>query len=76
MREMDFKMERQGLLAEGDKVNISEGKLPSSYYYTIEPALAMSANFVSRERLTTREGVVKSIERTPRGFYATVVFDE
>lgn len=76
MREMKFKMERHGLLKEGDKVNVSEGKLPSSYYYTIEPALAMSGNYRTTERLISREGTITVIEETPRGYYATAVFEE
>ena len=31
MRQMVFKMERQGLLKEGDKITVTEGSLPSAY---------------------------------------------
>ena len=76
MRFIDFKMERQGLLKPGDKVKISEGVLPQSYYYTVDPSLAMSANFLFRERLKSREGIVRDIEEKPGGFYVKVEFDE
>lgn len=76
MREIEFKMERPGLLNEGDNVTITEGLLPSNYYYTIDPSLAMSGNIPFPERLKAREGVVKKIEETPRGFYVLVEFDE
>ena len=76
MREMEFKMERPGLLKEGDKVTVTEGVLPSNYYYTIDPSLAMSGNYPFRERLLAREGVVEEIEENERGFYVTAEFDE
>lgn len=76
MRTMEFKMERHGLLEEGQKVTVTEGVLPTSWYYTIDPSLAMSGNYEFRERLKTFEGVVKSVEERPRGYYVTVEFDE
>ena len=76
MREMEFKMERPGLLAAGESVTVTEGVLPTSYYYTIDTSLAMSGNFEFRQRLKSREGVVKSVEERPAGFYVTVEFPE
>lgn len=76
MRRMEFKMERQGLLQEGDRVTVTEGVLPSNYYYTIDPALAMSGNFPFRERLLAHEGIVAAIEENDRGFYVVVEFEE
>ncbi|MCI8401822.1 MAG: hypothetical protein HFI38_07005 [Lachnospiraceae bacterium] len=76
MRQMDFKMERENLVQPGDRVQITEGVLPSSWYYVVEPAVAMSANYSFRERLMSREGVVKEIKNTPRGYYVVVEFDE
>ena len=76
MREIEFKMEREGLLHEGQTVTVSEGLLPSNYYYTIDPSLAMSGNFPFPERLFAKEGVVTAIRELERGFYVTVRFDE
>ena len=76
MREMEFKMERPGLVKEGDEVEITEGKLTAAFYYTIVPAVAMSANYTQRERLKSRKGVVQKIEENDKGFYVVVGFDE
>ena len=76
MREMKFKMERENLVEIGQEVEISEGVLPSSWYYTIEPAIAMSGNYPFSERLKARKGTVKSIEKTDRGFFILAEFEE
>ena len=76
MREMEFKMERPGLLKKGDRVTVTEGVLPSNYYYTIDPSLAMSGNYPFRERLMAREGEVTAVEENERGFYVIVRFEE
>ncbi len=76
MRKMEFKMERQGLLAKGQEITVTEGVLPSNYYYTIDPSLAMSANIPFRSRLKSRTGVVAEIVENDRGFYVTAEFDE
>ena len=75
-REMVFKMERPGLLNEGDHVTVTEGVLPSNYYYTIDPSLAMSGNFPFRERMLERKGVVTKVEENARGYYVTALFGE
>ena len=61
-------MERPGLVAEGDKVTVTEGVLPSNYYYTIDPSLAMSGNIPFRERLQSKGGTVISVIENERGF--------
>lgn len=76
MREMEFKMERQGLLAEGDHITVTEGVLPSNYYYTIDPSLAMSGNYPFRERMLAREGIVIKVMEKERGFYVLAQFEE
>lgn len=75
MRKMEFKMERQGLLEIGQKITVTEGLLPSNYYYTIDPSLAMSPNIPFRDRLLAKEGVVINIEENARGYYVTAEFD-
>lgn len=76
MREMEFKMERANLVSEGDEVSITEGVLPSAYYYVINPAVAMSANYAFRERLKSDHGIVREIKHNDKGYYVVVEFDE
>lgn len=75
MRTMEFKMERPGLLTVGQKITVTEGVLPSNYYYTIDPSLAMSGNIPFRNRMLAREGIVTGIIENERGFYVTAQFD-
>lgn len=76
MRRMEFKMEREGLVKPGDRITVTEGVLPSSWYYTIEPAVAMSANYTNRERLTTRKGIVAEVHDDESGYTVVAEFDE
>lgn len=75
MREMEFKMERQGLVHVGDKVEVIERE-GVNYSYIIEPAVAMSGCYKSRDRLKSREGLIKDIRENDRGFYIIAEFDE
>ncbi len=76
MINMEFKMEREGVVKEGDHVTVTEGSLPSGFfYYTIDPSLAMSPNVAREDRLTVNEGDVVSVIENDRGFYVTVRFD-
>ena len=78
MRTMEFRMERQGLLKAGDEVKLRESTLQTladtMYYYTIEPALAMSNN--TPKRLRVRKGTVLSVEEEESVYTVTAVFDE
>ncbi|MDD3141006.1 MAG: hypothetical protein PHX08_18840 [Lachnospiraceae bacterium] len=77
MRIERFKMERQGLVQEGDAVNITE-RSPNAglYSYVVEPSIAMSGIYRTLERIKSKKGIIQKIEETERGFYLIVKFEE
>ena len=75
MREMEFKMERQGLVNIGDVVDVTERE-GFNYSYIIEPAVAMSGCYKVNQRLKNDTGIVKEVKHTERGYYVIVTFDE
>ncbi|MBQ6549922.1 MAG: hypothetical protein IJL78_00755 [Lachnospiraceae bacterium] len=75
MRKEVFTMERD--IAEvGDRLEITEGRLPRAYYYTAEPAVAMSGNFAPQDRITSTSGVIVDKVRHGSSFLITLEFDE
>jgi len=74
-REIVFKMERPGLVEEGQVVEVSESVTPFNVNYMIE-AVAMSGLFRLNNRLKADHGTVKKIEENARGYYVTVEFEE
>lgn len=76
MREELFKMERKGLVSEGQEVEITERANGRLYSYIVEPAVAMSGIYRSNQRIKSQKGLIKEIRETERGFYLLVVFEE
>ncbi len=76
MREEMFKMERSGLVTEGQEVQVSERVNGSLYSYIVEPSVAMSGIYRSNQRIHSSRGVIREIRETERGFYLIVGFDE
>lgn len=76
VRKMEFKMERDNLVKTGDKVHVTEGVLPETWYYTIEPAVAMSANYAFRDRLKVFDGTVLEVREDESGYTVVCEFIE
>lgn len=75
MRTEPFTMERDVLHVD-DVVEITEGKLPRAYYYTAEPAAAMSRNIPFNKRIISRTGTVKEIVLNGGTYTVMIEFDE
>lgn len=77
-REMEFRMERAGLIQAGDRVSLKEDTSSTMagtiYYYTIRDAVAMSNN--TKKRLRNLEGTVRSIEAKESYWTVTVEVEE
>lgn len=77
MRQERFKMEREGLVEEGQTVEISErSAVTGQYTYLVEPSVAMSGIYRTSERIHARSGVIKKIEKTEKGFYLLVEMED
>ncbi len=76
MRTEQFKMERKGLVTEGQEVKITERVNGSLYSYLVEPSVAMSGIYRSNQRIRSDKGVIQEIRETERGFYLIVGFEE
>lgn len=76
MREELFKMERKGLVAEGQEVKVTERVNGSLYSYLVEPSVAMSGIYRSNQRIKSDKGVIREIRENERGFYLVVGFEE
>ena len=64
MRQERFKMEREGLVEEGQEVVISErSAVTGQYTYLVEPSVAMSGIYRTRERIMSRKGNREDRER-------------
>ena len=76
--EIDFRMERPGLVEPGQHVTMTESVLKTlsgtMYYYTINDAIAMSNN--TPKRLHHLEGTVKSVVDEESVFTVTVTISD
>ena len=69
MREEQFKMERKGLVEEGQEVQVTERVNGSLYSYIVEPSVAMSGIYRSNQ---TKELSIRS--KRPNGDF-TLLWD-
>ena len=78
IRNMDFRMSREGLMEVGDTVTLAESTLSTLagtvYYYTIVPALAMSNN--TQKRLKTLAVTVTNIVPYGSEWTVTLAIEE
>lgn len=71
-----FKMERKGLVEEGQQVEVTERVSGSLFSYIVEPSVAMSGIYRSNQRIKSTTGTIHEIRETERGYYLIVGFDE
>ncbi len=76
MRRESFKMERKGLVTEGQEVKVTERVNGSLYSYLVEPSVAMSGIYRSNQRIKSDKGIIRKIQENERGYYLLVEFDE
>ena len=76
MRVERFKMEREGLVTEGQEVEISErSAVTGQYTYLVEPSIAMSGIYRTRQRIRARKERSRRLNRRT-GIYLLVEIDE
>ena len=75
MRIEPFTMERD-ILQVGDEVEVTESKLPRAWYYTAEPAAAMSGNYTVSERIKSQKGIIRRKELNGATWTVYIEFDE
>lgn len=79
-RQMDFTTESPDCCEIGDILEVSEQKLPTSYWYLLEHSYGASTNFKNRERLQTTDsktkGKVVNKWEDERFKYITLEFDQ
>ena len=77
-RDLDFRMEREGLVSAGQHVTMTESVLKTlsgtMYYYTINDAIAMSNN--TPKKLQHLEGIVKSVVDEGSVYTVTVTISD
>lgn len=70
-------MEREGLVKEGQEVEISErSAVTGQYTYLVEPSIAMSGIYRTKDRIFSRKGIIRKIDKTERGFYLVVEVED
>ena len=79
-RQMDFTTESPDCCEIGDILEVTEQKLPASYWYLLEHSYGASTNFNNRERLQTIDGKTKGKVvnkwEDERFKYITLEFDD